>query len=167
MGNPKDSSMGSGAGMIWGPSKYGDPGALPEAPKDRKLEEFQAFDRSPMANQMISGLRTSGSQQKLNAARSASKMGMGQSDSALAQQGRIGSDTANKEAAIRYQSALDTWNDRMSQKQFAENMDLQKYKAAQDAWNNRQALYEGEKQKRRTGVGLLGPIGYLGAGLTD
>ncbi len=59
---------------------------------------------------------------------------------------------------MRYQAALDSFKEQLGQKQFAEQMDVDRYKTAMDQYKSDRALAEAEKSKRQ---GLLGSLGMF------
>lgn len=150
--NPTHGALFTGAGTPWGGMQTGDPGDMPNAPGERDINSFSAYDQSEMVKRLISNLRGSGSKQTQGAMRSASRMGAGQSDAARAQVGNIAADVEDRSRGVELQAAKDAWQSKMDQKQFAEQMDLKRYQMAVEAWKQKKALRDEEEAKRKAGV---------------
>lgn len=156
--NPFKGSLFTGAGLPWGAMETGDPGAMPGIPQERDVNSFNAYDQSELVRRLISGLRSSGAKQQMGAMRTASRMGAGQSDAARLGLNEIAADVADRSAGVELQAAKDTWADKMAQKQFAEQMDMQRYKDAIGQWQAKKGMYESEKEKR---AGALNPVSWV------
>lgn len=161
--NIANSSLFTGAGLPWGPMQTGAPEDMPAAPKERSLDEFQAFDQSEMVKRLIADLRASGAKQKMGAMRTASRMGAAQSDAARLGLGEIDARVEDDAAKARLDAAKESWADKQAQKARAEAGDIQRYQLAQQNWAARKADYEAEKARRNSQYGNIGNLAALSA----
>ena len=134
-----------GSKFIWDTPEYGKPGSVTPS----KISDQEAFDRSPMVNQMMNQLAGSTGQQQAKALSAASKLGVGRSSGTVGQLQGIAADTENRMQTARQQAALDTFKEQMAQAQWKDQMAMDKYKSDL-------AMYEAEKAKRRSALGPLG-----------
>ncbi len=148
------SSLFTGAGTVWGPSKYGTPDE-PKAPGERDINSFAAFDRSPLLNELMNQLKQEQGISQAQAGAQASKLGVGRSSGTAGQMNAIAENTDSQMNKARYQAALDSFKEQLAQKQFAEQMDVDKYKTAMDKYNKERALEEAEKSKRAAPLGAF------------
>lgn len=157
--NPLDSSLFTGKGLPWGGMQTADPGDMPGVPKERSLDEFSAFDQSEMVKRLISNLRGGSAKQSTNLLRQASRLGGAQSDAARRGLGDIAANVEDRAAGVELQAAKDAWEDKMRQKQYAENMDMQRYQQALAQWGAKKAERGAEEQKRAAGLKSLATFG--------
>lgn len=148
--NPLNSSLFTGKGLPWGPTQQAEAGDIPGTPQERRLEDFQAFDQSEIVKRLVANLKNEGSKQSLGAMRTAARLGAGKSDAARAAQRDIAAGVEDRAAGVQLAAAKEGWADRMAQKRFAEQMDLQKYQAALQNWQAKKTLQEKEKSDRDT-----------------
>ncbi len=151
------SSLFTGLGTPWGPTQYG-VGDEPKAPKERRLEEFSAFDRSPLVKELEQTLKSQQGSRQAQAGAQASKLGVGKSSGTVGMMQGIAADTEGQINKARYQAALDSFKEQLGQKQFAEQMDMNRYKLDLDKYKSEREISQAEKSKRQ---GLLGPFGVF------
>lgn len=157
--NPMNSSLFTGAGLPWGAMQTGDPGDMPGVPGERRVEDFAAFDQSEMVKRLISSLRGAGAKETQGALRQASRMGAGQSDAARSAIRDIAAEVEDRARGIELQAAKEAFESQLSQKQFAEQMDMNKYTQALAQWQAKKDMFEGEKAQRGAGLKSLATFG--------
>ncbi len=155
--DPTKSSMFTGKGFAWGPTEYG-VGDKPVAPGERNINDFTAFDRSPQIKQAAENMYGQQGIRQAQAAARGSKLGVGRSSSTVGQQEGIAAGTEDAINQMRYQAALDSFKEQLAQKQFAEQMDVDRYKTAMDQYKSDREIAAAEKSKRQ---GLLGSLGMF------
>ncbi len=132
---------------ISGPKEYG-PATAPQTPKERSLDEFTAFDRTPQVQALIKKLYGNLGVQQSAAGRMASKLGASKSSGNIGQMANLAAQTEDRAKDAQYQAQLDAFKEKMAQKQFAEQMDVNRYKAELEKYKMDQALNEAEDKKR-------------------
>ncbi len=146
------SSLFTGLGTNWGPTQYG-VGEKPSAPQERNINDFQAFDRTPLMNQLTTQMKAQQGINQAQAGAQASKLGIGRSSGTAGQMNAIAADTEGQLNKARYQAALDSFKEQLGQKQFEEGMDVDKYKTAMENYKNDREVANAEKNRR---AGMLG-----------
>lgn len=176
--NPMHGSLFTGAGLPWGPMNSGNPGDIPNAPNAHGMDEFSAFDQSDLVKRLISQLRGDGAKQSNSALRQASRLGVAQSDAARRNLRDISAGVEDRAAGVQMGAAKEAFDSKMAQKQFAEQMDMQRYIQALNVWNAKQAAYEREQAGRGAALGKIaktiggaaggfllgGPVGAVAGG---
>lgn len=176
--NPMHGSLFTGAGTPWGPMQTGAPGDMPNAPTAHGLGEFSAFDQSELVKRLISNLRGAGAKESQGTLRQASRLGVAQSDAARRGLRDISAGVEDRAAGVQMDAAKQAWESQMQQKQFADQMDMQRYAQALNAWNAKQGAYEREQAGRGAALGKIaktiggaaggfllgGPVGAVAGG---
>jgi hypothetical protein len=145
--DPSKSSMVTGAGLPWGAMESGNPGSMPTIPSDRKTADYLQSYKPEFTEAKRQFLATAAQEQNAAGAQAA-KMGAGQSAGAARNAENISAKSQANINAAQTQLQEDYYKQAVAEKQYAEQMDLQKYNAALASWQYNQQRYDAEKAAR-------------------
>lgn len=153
------SSLSTGQGTPWGPSRYGAPSVPGQLSYQGDPNAYQGFDRSDLANRAVSQNNVGTANNLAQAKARLAGTGGGRSSAANVQQMNMMNAGENRNADIRNQNALQGWQDKLAQMNAQNQWNLGQNALAQQQYKTSAQLQQDELANRRAGLNQLGPIG--------
>lgn len=153
--------MSNGQGTPWGPTRYGQPTAPGQLSYQGDPNAYQGFDRSDQSNRAVAQNNVGTANAMQQAKARLASTGGGRSSAANTQQMDLMNAGENRNADIRNQNALQSWQDQLSQMNNQNQWNLGQNSLAQQQYKTDVGLAEAERQNRRQGLDQLGPLGSM------